>query len=131
VRCRNLGTSSEVGTQFPFGGLISRCKQRIQIAAIKMLTEVDKMQTPLDNEALDRVERLVAELRAIERWDEGHRRDGFPEGYERLSFIARQERRSEIVSQLLSIVPRLDLNRHKNQSHPGEGYQTRAALKAS
>jgi hypothetical protein len=61
----------------------------------------------INSNELDRIEQLVAELRAVEWWDVGHWRKRRPEDYEILAFRARQERRSEILSQLVSLIRRL------------------------
>jgi hypothetical protein len=52
------------------------------------------------DDGLDRVERLLAELRAVERWDADYWRNSHPEVYENLAWAARQARRREILSQL-------------------------------
>jgi hypothetical protein len=62
----------------------------------------------LNSNELDRIERFVAELRAIEWWDVGHWRKHRPEDYETLAYRARQDRRSEILSQLVRLVGRLE-----------------------
>jgi hypothetical protein len=53
------------------------------------------------------VERLVAELRAIERWNADYWGNSDPETYETLAFVARRERRAEILSQLPTLIPPL------------------------
>jgi hypothetical protein len=53
-----------------------------------------------DQDELDRVERLVEELKAIEKWDTSYWRNGQTEVHEKIAFLARRERRSEILSQL-------------------------------
>jgi len=65
------------------------------------------MEPVPDKDGLDEVARLVAELRAIEWWDADYWRTSRPEGYEAIAFVARQKRRSEILVQLVSLVPRL------------------------
>jgi hypothetical protein len=64
---------------------------------------------------LNQVERLVSELQAIEHWDAGDWRKCVPKRYEILAFVARRERRTEILSQLLTLIPRLAI---KKQEHP-------------
>jgi hypothetical protein len=66
------------------------------------------MRVVPDNNVLDRVERLVTELRAIEHWDVGHWRKNCPEVHEILAFTARQRRREEILSQLVRLVGRFE-----------------------
>lgn len=66
------------------------------------------MRSVQDNEALNLIERLVAELRAIERWDAGYWGTSAPEAFEILAFGARRKRRAEILDQLLIVIPRLD-----------------------
>jgi hypothetical protein len=68
------------------------------------------MQTAPGNDLSDDVERLVAELRAIERWGAQHWRNIRPK-LETIASATRQNRRSEILSQLLSIIPQLDKSR--------------------
>src|ERR1700730_2909105 len=67
-----------------------------------------------DNGALTHIERLVGELRLIELWDASHRRNHLPEAYEMFAFEARRKRRAEILSQLLTLVPRLDTERSRD-----------------
>jgi len=61
------------------------------------------MSSLSNDDALDRVQDLKAELRAIEFWDADYWRKAQPEGYETLANAARQERRAEILSQLPSL----------------------------
>jgi len=65
------------------------------------------MRSALNDDGMDRVERLVAELRAIERLNVDYWRKDGPETYEMLGLLARRERRAEILSQLLTLTPRL------------------------
>jgi DNA-binding GntR family transcriptional regulator len=58
------------------------------------------MLSPSDQDELDRVERLVEELKAIEKWDTAYWRDGRTEVHEKIAFLARRERRNEIIAQL-------------------------------
>ena len=67
------------------------------------------MRSVPDNDALNRIERLVGELRVIERWDADHWRKSDPERYEMLALVARRKRRAEILSQLLTLIPGLDI----------------------
>lgn len=60
-----------------------------------------------NDDGLDNVELLVAELRAIERWDADYWRDARPQAYEILAYTRRRETRAEILSELLSLIPRL------------------------
>ena len=64
------------------------------------------MRSALNDDGMDRVERLVAELRAIERLNVDYWWKDGPETYEMLGFLARRERRAEILSQLLTLTPR-------------------------
>lgn len=59
-------------------------------------------------EWLDRIDRLLSELRAIELWDAVYWQKVHPDGYETVAFVTRKNRRHEIVSQLLSEIARLD-----------------------
>ena len=68
-----------------------------------------RMRSVLDNDGWDRVERLVAELRAVERWDADYWRNIDPRAYEMFAFVARRKRRAEVLSQLLTLIPRLDI----------------------
>jgi hypothetical protein len=70
-----------------------------------------------DNDG-DRVERLVVELQAIELWDADFWRNSDPEVYEMTAFVGRRKRRAEILSQLLTLIPRLDIyaNEHRCSS---------------
>ena len=61
------------------------------------------MRSVLDNDGWNRIERLVGELRAIESWDAEYWRNSDPEADKMLAFVARQERRAEILSQLLTL----------------------------
>ena len=67
------------------------------------------MRSLPNNEVLSQVERLLGELRAIERWDADYWRNRHPEAYERLAFVARRKRRAEILSQLRTLIPPLDI----------------------
>jgi hypothetical protein len=57
----------------------------------------------------DRVERLVVELEAIELWDADFWRKRDPQVYEMTAFVGRRKRRAEILSQILTLIPRLDI----------------------
>jgi hypothetical protein len=52
-------------------------------------------------------QRLEAELQAIELWNTDFWRKSDPEAYEMLAHAARRERRSEILAELLTLIPRL------------------------
>ena len=65
--------------------------------------EAKRMRHVLSDETVGELEKLVSELRAIRHWDTEYRRSRFPECYETLAFAARQERRSEIILQLLRL----------------------------
>lgn len=51
----------------------------------------------------------MGELRVIELWDVDHWRNPLPEAYEMFAFVARRKRRAEILSQLLALISRLDI----------------------
>ena len=57
----------------------------------------------LGDGTFERVERLVSELRAISHWDDEYWRHSRREWYETVAFATRQERRSEIIRQLLRL----------------------------
>jgi hypothetical protein len=61
------------------------------------------MRTFLNSDGWNQVERLVAELQAIEGWDTDYWRKSDAEAYEMLAYVARRERRSEILAQLLTL----------------------------
>jgi hypothetical protein len=61
-----------------------------------------------EDEALEKIERLVAELRAIERFDERHWKEGCPKLTEMLAFESRQDRRRAILSELTALLPNLE-----------------------
>jgi PilZ domain len=92
------------------------------------------MRVALASGVVDEAGGLVAELRAIEQWDAAYWRNPSPETYETVAFVARAKRRCEILSQLLSIIPRLH-NRESTKGREGavdrqeivprEGTQTR------
>jgi hypothetical protein len=52
---------------------------------------------------IEQVEKLVGELRAISHWDIGYRRLRCPEWYETAAYVSRQERRSEIIRELIAV----------------------------
>jgi hypothetical protein len=66
-----------------------------------------KDATDLGSDALNQVDRLVAELRAVEHWDADYWRKGDPEVYEIVAFVTRQKRRTEILSQLVNLFTRV------------------------
>lgn len=55
----------------------------------------------MDTDTLIALETLCAELRAIEHWDTAYLRNKKTEKYEASAFLARRERRSEIIRQLV------------------------------
>lgn len=77
------------------------------------------MRSVLSSAGWNRVERLVAELRAIERWNTDYWWNSDPEAYETLAFVARRERRAEILSQLLILVPQLVTYAKGSHVRPG------------
>lgn len=60
-----------------------------------------------DNDGWSLVGRLAEEMRAIEHWDADYWRNHQPEAYESLAFVARRKRHVEILSQLVTLIPRL------------------------
>jgi hypothetical protein len=56
-----------------------------------------------DHDELDRAERLVEELKPIQKWDAAYWRNGYTEVHEKIAFRARRERHSEILAQLPSL----------------------------
>jgi hypothetical protein len=63
---------------------------------------------PPTSNLLDRNELLAAELKAIEHWDAEYWRKAWPDTYETLAYMARRERRAEILSQLRILMPQLN-----------------------
>lgn len=57
--------------------------------------------------AIEQVEKLVSELRAISHWDAEYKRHRCPEWYETVAYASRQKRRSEIIRQLYKIRTKL------------------------
>ena len=58
------------------------------------------MRPSLEDEVRDKAERLAAELKAIEQWDELYWRNRTRDVYEKSAFVARCHRRNEILAQL-------------------------------
>jgi PilZ domain len=56
-----------------------------------------------EREGRDKVERLAAELKAIQQWDVLYWRSRTPETYEKSAFVARCNRRNEILAQLVNM----------------------------
>jgi hypothetical protein len=56
-----------------------------------------------DNDELDRVERLVEELKPIQNWDAAYWRNSYTEVHKKIAFLARRERCSEILPHLSSL----------------------------
>lgn len=61
------------------------------------------MLPTVTDEALEQVEKLVGELRAISHWDAEYRRHRRPKWYETIAYISRQRRRSEILDHLVAL----------------------------
>jgi hypothetical protein len=61
----------------------------------------------VSNGAIEQVEKLVSELRAISYWDADYKRHRCPEWYETVAYASRQKRRSEIIRQLYKIRTRI------------------------
>jgi hypothetical protein len=59
------------------------------------------VQKSLGEGTIKPVERLLSELRAIERWDTEYWRKPRPEWHEKGAFVSRQKRRCEIIRHLL------------------------------
>ena len=62
----------------------------------------EDVQKSLGDEAIEPVEQLLSELRAIERWDTEYWRKPRPEWHDKGAFVSRQKRRREIIRHLLS-----------------------------
>jgi DNA-binding GntR family transcriptional regulator len=58
----------------------------------------------LSDGAIEQVETLVSELRAIRAWDAQYWRNQSREWYETIAFVSRQRRRDEIIRRLLQIL---------------------------
>jgi hypothetical protein len=61
------------------------------------------MRRIVSDGALERLEELVSELRAISYWDAEYKRHRCPEWYETVAYVSRQKRRSDIIRQLYKI----------------------------
>jgi hypothetical protein len=70
----------------------------------------------MDEEASQTLAILVAELIAIERWDEHYWRNGPPDVDEIVAYVSRKERRSEIIRLLADITRKMERNKKR---HPG------------
>jgi hypothetical protein len=70
---------------------------------------------PPPSRGLQKVELLVAELKAIEFWDAAYWRGEQSQMLETLAYTARRERRAEILSQLHRLIPQLDNDDPKSQ----------------
>jgi hypothetical protein len=57
--------------------------------------------------AIEQVEKLVSELRAISHWDAECQRRRCLEWYETVAYVSRQKRRSEIIRQLYKLRTRI------------------------
>jgi hypothetical protein len=53
-------------------------------------------------ETIEKVEKLACELRAINHWDAEYRRHRRRDRYEKVAFVSRQTRRSEVITQMLT-----------------------------
>lgn len=62
----------------------------------------------VDDDLFDELERLVAELTAVEHWDVDYWRTPHRAKYEILAFAARRERRSQILFRIFTISLRLE-----------------------
>jgi hypothetical protein len=71
-----------------------------------------------DDQATDRAEDLVSELKAIEFWDAVHKRNLFPFWYDQVAFESRQKRRAEITQELQRVS---DRNGHASHPAPSPG----------
>jgi hypothetical protein len=56
------------------------------------------------DDRLDRAGTLIKELRAIEHWDSDYWWNTDPDTYERDSYMSRQRRRNEILTELLTVL---------------------------
>jgi hypothetical protein len=69
---------------------------------------------PSHSNRLDKIELLIAELRAIACFDAAYCGKGKSRMIETLAYAARRERRIEILSELRTLVPQLE-NDEQNQ----------------
>src|SRR5712664_2989762 len=83
------------------------------------------MRATLASEVVDEAQGLVAELKAIEQWDVAYWRNPCPKAYETLAFVARGQRRCEILSQLL-LAPSCDCPTRKEGTVEGRETALRA-----
>jgi hypothetical protein len=60
------------------------------------------MQRNPTPEAIENIEKLVSELRAISHWDSEYLQRDCPERYETVAYVSRQKRRREILDHLES-----------------------------
>lgn len=61
------------------------------------------MQQKLTGETIEKVDKLVAELRAISHWDSQYWRKPCPQRYETIAHVSRQKRRTEILDELVGL----------------------------
>ncbi len=61
------------------------------------------MQQKLTAEKTEKVDKLVAELRAICHWDSQYWQHLCPRRYERIAHVSRQKRRAEILHELVGL----------------------------
>ena len=61
------------------------------------------MRFASEGEVRDETEQLAAELKAIEHWNTAYWQNPAPDTYEKSAFVARCQRRNEILSQLLNM----------------------------
>ena len=97
---RDIGTIG-LHTQFKSLKILDTTHGRRRATTCRMLS---------DNDGWSLVGRLVEEMRAIEHWDADYWRNHHPEAYELLAFVARRKRHVEILSQLVILIPRLDIS---------------------
>jgi hypothetical protein len=99
VRCRNSVTSE--------AAYAPKSSERLEELNGHHRADHCHMRSGSDNDGWNRFEQLLTELRAIERWDADYWRKNNLEAYEMLGFLGRRNRRAEILSQLLIIIPAL------------------------
>jgi hypothetical protein len=90
------------------------------------------MRPILERDRREQAERLLTELKAIERWNTAYWRNSDPDVYETSAFLARESRRSEIILQI-AVVPRSLLQRPAGEGKvcpycEGKGYVLDRAL---
>ena len=105
-------------------------KERRYLMATRLQPTVGMRKVAkLENDLLDRIERLVSELTAIRRWDEEHWQTKCPQTSDVLAFRARRTRKDEILSLLINLACQLkvSMNRRPGKNCDSPGYYNRSA----